>query len=214
MRFCNAGLLADAVAILFAPTGKRCHSFGRPWLRPATRFRWGFAAAGGLPLPPASGGSFFKSLDRHRVLSGMLGAGRYVREAQFLQYFSHRPLVIINAKAFPDHTLQVKAPPTNDAILVWIGALLDNPRKLFFLSRRQPRLRSARPAVDQAIRTVGVKTMNPITQRLAIHPANPCRIASIQTVVNRCNRQQPPNLPTILATPRQSTNLKRRKIIP
>ena len=96
--------------------------------------------------------------------------------------------MIINAKAIPDNTLQVKTPPPDDAILIRIGARLDKPRKLFFLSRRQPRLRSTRPAVDQTIRAIGVETMHPITQYLAVHPAKPRRIAPAQAIVNRRNR--------------------------
>ena len=67
----------------------------------------------------------------------MLGAGGNAGEAQFPQYFADRPLMIINAKALPDHPLQVKATPSNDAILGKIRARLDDPGKLFFLSRAQ-----------------------------------------------------------------------------
>ena len=69
--------------------------------------------------------------------------------------------MIINAKAIPDNTLHVKTPPPDDAILIRIGARLDKPRKLFFLSRRQPRLRFTRPAVDQTKRAVEAAGMDP-----------------------------------------------------
>ena len=50
-----------------------------------------------------------------------------MREARFLQYLPHRPLVIINAKTVPDHFLQIKAAPTDNPVLVRIRAGLDDP---------------------------------------------------------------------------------------
>ena len=89
----------------------------------------------------------------------------------------------------------------DDPVLLTIRAGLDDLRELSQLLRRKTRLGTLRPVVDEALQTRPVEAMDPVTQRLAIHPADLRRRAPIHAVPDRSQRQKPPALVCVLRTP-------------
>src|ERR1700678_2761446 len=86
----------------------------------------------------------------------------------------------------------------DDPVLLTIRTRLDDLRELSQLLRRKTRLGTLRPVVDEASRTRGVETMDPVTQRLAGHPADLRRRAPVHAVPDRSQRQKPPALVGVL----------------
>jgi hypothetical protein len=68
---------------------------------------------------------------------------------------------------------------------------LDNLGQFRQLRRRQTRLRTFRPMVEEPVWPVGVEAMDPIEQRLLIHAADPRRFAAILAVAHGGQRQKP-----------------------
>jgi hypothetical protein len=65
---------------------------------------------------------------------------------------------------------------------------LDEGRELGQLLRRQARLGTVRPVVDQALRTRAVEAMDPVAQGLAIHATDLRRRSSIHSIPDRSQR--------------------------
>src|ERR1700734_880853 len=137
--------------------------------------RWAFSARG----------KFFKPLDDPLVLSRMTRPGADVREAKLLQELSDIARMKVDAETFGNDTLEIDAPPADDAICLTVRAGLHDLRKLSQLFRRQARLRTFRPVVDEALRPRNVEAMNPVAQRLAIHAANLRRRRPVHSIANR-----------------------------
>jgi len=71
-----------------------------------------------------------------------------------------------------------------------------------------------RADVLQPVRAFGVEPVNPVAQRLPIHPADPRRRFPAHPVQHRGQRQKPPALLRMLRTRRKTPKLGRRKLRP
>ena len=105
-----------------------------------------------------------------------------VREAELLQKLSNVALVEVDAKPLGDDVLEVHPAPTHGAILLTIRPGLDDCRELGQLRGRQARLGTLCPVVDEALRPGGVEPMDPVAQRLPIHPADLGRPADPRSI--------------------------------
>ena len=77
-----------------------------------------------------------------------------MREAELLQQRSDIAFVMSRiAKTRGDDALEIDTPPSHAAINFPIGTRFDDFGELGFLGDREPRRRSARPGVAQAVRT-------------------------------------------------------------
>src|ERR1700722_14662655 len=67
---------------------------------------------------------------------------------------------------------RVEPTPAYDPVLLTIRPGRDDLRKLGPLLLRPARLGTRRPIVDEATGPGGVEAMDPVTQRMAVHPAD------------------------------------------
>ena len=94
-----------------------------------------------------------------------------------------------------------------------IRTRLDDLRELSQLLRRQARLGTFGPVVDEPLRTSRVEAMDPVAQRLAVHAADLRRHASIHAVPDRRQRQKPPALIDVPRPTRKRPKLLSRIIL-
>jgi hypothetical protein len=160
-------------------------STGLPLARPA---KWAFSVAG----------RFFELRHDPLVLSRMAGARADGAEAELVQDLAHSALVVGDAEALGDEVLQVDSAPAHDPMHRPIRAGLDQTSQLRLLVRGQAGRVALRPGVLQPIRAVCVEAVNPVAQRLAIHPADPRRLRPAHPVQHRGQRQQAPALVGVL----------------
>src|ERR1700677_2238298 len=90
----------------------------------------------------------------------MTRPGAHVREAKLLQELSDIARMKIDAEPFGNDTLEIDAPPPDDAVDFTIRAGLDDLRELSQLLRRQARLGTFCAVVDEALRPRSVEAMN------------------------------------------------------
>ena len=128
---------------------------------------------------------FFESLDGPLVLSRMTRPGADVGEAEFLEELSDIARMKVDAEPLGDDALEVEPTPAHDPVLLTIRPGRDDLRKLGPLLLRQARLGTRRPIVDEAPGPGGVEAMDPVTQRLAVHPADLRRRAPVHAVPDR-----------------------------
>jgi hypothetical protein len=128
----------------------------------------------------------------------------HVRETEFPQKLSDKALVIVDVEAQRNHALQVDASAAHHPVGHFWASF--NDRGQFRqLIRRQPRLRLACPIVRKTVRAALVEPVHPVAQGLAIHAADPGRLAAIHAVANRRQRQKTATL--VPANPDQRTAL-------
>ena len=101
----------------------------------------------------------------------MLRAGADMGKAQITKDLRDVSLAIDNPEAFLDHSFQINPAPANDAVCLGVRAGLHKAGQFAELLWRQSAYRSIVPAVQQPLGAVRIETMNPVSQRLAIHPA-------------------------------------------
>ena len=82
----------------------------------------------------------------------MARPGAHVREAELLQKLADIALVKVDPEPLGDDPLEVDPPPAHDAVPLAIRAGLDDLRELGQLLRRQTRLGTLRPIVDEPVR--------------------------------------------------------------
>jgi hypothetical protein len=87
----------------------------------------------------------------------MTGPRADVGEAELLQKLADIARMKVDAEPLGDEALEVDPPPAHDAILLTIRTSFDDLRELGQLLRRQARLGTIRPVVDQALRTDALK---------------------------------------------------------
>ena len=87
----------------------------------------------------------------------MTRPGADVREAKLLQELSDIARMKVDAEPFGNDTLEIDAPPPDDAIFLPVRAGLNDLRKLSQLFFRQARLGTFRPVVDEALRPKALK---------------------------------------------------------
>src|SRR5258708_33801068 len=95
------------------------------------------------------------------VLGRMTRPGADVREAKLLQQLSDIARMKVDAEPFGNDTLEIDAPPPDDAIFLTVRARLHDLRKLSQLFPRQTRLGPFRPVVDEALRPRSLQQRNP-----------------------------------------------------
>jgi hypothetical protein len=108
-----------------------------------------------------------------------------VAEPKLLQDLSHGALVIDDAEALSHETLQVDPAPAHDAMHGPIRTGLDKTGQLRLLLGGQTRRVALRPSVLQPIRSTFVEAVNPITQRLPVHAADPRRLYPVHPLQHR-----------------------------
>src|SRR5471030_920115 len=121
-----------------------------------TRFRPASSRAPLRDEPSARAGSFFKPLDDPLLLSRMPRPGADGREAKLLQELSDIARMKVDAEPFGNDTLEIDAPPPDDAIFLTVRAGLHDLRKLNQLFRRQ---RGLGPSVRLSMRPSGPKAL-------------------------------------------------------
>src|SRR5580700_9364409 len=140
----------------------------------------------------------------------MTRSGVDVREAKLLQELSDIARMKVDAEPFGNDTLEIDAPPPDDAISFTVRAGLNDLRKLSQLFFRQARLGTFRPVVDEALWPRSVEAMNPVAQRLAIHAADLRRRRSVHSIANRRQRQKTTGLADVLRPASEHAKLFRR----
>jgi len=115
-----------------------------------------------------------------------------------------------NAERGRDLRHQIRTAPAHDAVHRRIRVHLDPRRQLFGLGWREPTRRPRRGAIDQALRPLGIEALDPVPERLAVHPAGPRRITPARPFDNQ--RQKPPALRAIAARRRQPAQILRAVI--
>ena len=116
----------------------------------------------------------------------------------------------VDAEPFGNDTLEIDAPPPDDAIFLTVRPGLHDLRKLSQLFRRKARLGTFRRVVDEALRPRSVEAMNPVAQRLAIHAADLRRRAPVHSISNRSQRQKTTALADVLRPASERAKLVRR----
>lgn len=144
----------------------------------------------------------------------MLRPGADVREAELLQKTPQAHFRQIDAKTFSENALQIDAAPANHAIRLRVGTGFDQLLQGQLLRLRELRGTPRRFDIDQPVRAALVEAMHPIPQRLAVHPADPCRRGAVHPVMHCCKRQQPTRLRRILRPRRKPAQFVRIEILP
>lgn len=105
--------------------------------------------------------SFFERLDHAHVLGRVARPRADVSEANLLQQFADRALVVVDAEALDDDLLQVDATPAHDAMNGAVGADLGECDQLVL---RQLGRVSLGSNVAESVGAAFVEPMDPITQ--------------------------------------------------
>ena len=137
-----------------------------------------------------------------------------VREAKLFQHRAHMALMIIDAEALLDDTLQVSAPPAHNAIDRKFRACLDKLFQFRLLLFGQARHPARCLVIQQPVRPHLIEPVYPVAQRLPIHPANPRRLCPVHPVAHRRQRQKPPRLIGVSGCLRELPQRISRKVTP
>ena len=113
-----------------------------------------------------------------------------VRNAELLQNLPERALVINDAEAFFYDTAQVDPAPVRHAVLRSIWSGFDDFAERGQLLAQEPWRGALRAEVLQPIRALGVEAVNPVAQRLTIHPADLRRVFADHPIQNCRQRPQ------------------------
>ena len=159
-------------------------------------------------------GKFFECLDNPGLLARMARSRADVGEADLLQELADRTLVIDDPEALFDHPLEVDAPPPHDAVLGSIGTRLHDLGEGDQLVGCQSRHAAFRGNVLEPGGTVPIEPMNPVAQRLPIHPTDPRSLLSVHAINNRCQRQQAAALVGVPRGRRQAPKIQGRIVHP
>src|SRR4051812_25853016 len=139
----------------------------------------------------------FERLDRAPVLSRVTRTATDVREAQRLEELANRALVVGDPEALDDHALQIDPTPAYDPGHSPVRAGLEELPDLCALLRRETGRRALGPAVQQTLGAVVIEAMDPVAQRLSVHPADPGRLRPIHPVENRSQPGRDPGCQAI-----------------
>ena len=159
--------------------------------------------------------SFFERLLRLRVPLGVMRAHRQAPEAQGGELLAHGPLVHLHPEALADHPLEVHPPPTHHAVGGQVRPCLDDPGQLRLLLGAQPRRWTARPApIRQPAEPLVVVAVDPVPQRLTVHPARLGRRPAISPLQRHRQRQHPPCRPRVPAPRRRLAKTRSVYLVP
>jgi len=133
-----------------------------------------------------------------------------VRKAEPVHELGDAAPMIIDAPARQHQRLQVEAAPARQMVQSRRRRPgFDQRGQLGLLTRRQPPRGARRGPVGEAVRTFGVEPVNPVPERLPVHPRQPRRIRTAPPLVNRRDRQQPANHGAVQSSRRQPPNRHR-----
>lgn len=119
-----------------------------------------------------------------------------------------------NGETVGDDALEIDAPPTHDAVLLPVGADLDDLRQFGSLFSRQARRYAAHPVVLQAIQACRIEAVDPVAQRLAVHVADRGGLGAALAVEDGRQRKQSSAAVGVLGLLGQAPKLCGRKIRP
>jgi len=113
-----------------------------------------------------------------------------------------------------DPALQVDPPPADHPVAFRVGTVADQLRQTLLLCRPQQRRSARADTAVQPFQTFGVVTVNPVSQRLPIHPAGLGRRLAVRTLQDQCKGQHPPRRIRIPARPNRLAKTRRIRIQP
>ena len=118
-----------------------------------------------------------------------------------------------DAEFLEDPLPQIDQPPANDPIHRRHRTVLNHRRQRLTLRIVQLWRLSRSLAVHEPVRSLCIEPQHPIPDRLQTDAADPGRIMSRRTVVNLCQGQTSPRMPTISRSPGQHPQIPRREIL-
>ena len=144
----------------------------------------------------------------------MLRAHRQAAVAQGFEVFADGALMHFNAELLLQDFLQIHPPPAHHSMHGRIGACFQQRDQGLPLCLAKRALVPAGPPLAKPANTLGIIVVNPIPERLPIHPAGLCCRASIRAFEHQRNRQHPPHDQRGLLLFRQLAKLPNRQIKP
>lgn len=109
-------------------------------------------------------------------------------EAERREQLADGPLVVGDAEALADHTLEIDTPPAHDAVDRTIRPRVHETGQFALLLDRQARRMTLRPPIRQTVRATSVEPVDPVAQRLPIHASDTRRIGA-DIWGRRCSRR-------------------------
>jgi len=103
----------------------------------------------------------------------------------------------------PHPLAQVDDPPSHHTVHREDRAVLHHRHQCRTVRSTQPRRLTRRLAIHQTLRAASVETQHAVAHHLQRDPAGLRRLRPATPVINRCQRQQTPNLAGMLAVPRK-----------
>jgi hypothetical protein len=179
------------------PRSGSAYFAARPLLRPGTRFRPACHRRARRAPPSLRLRSFFESLLGCWIRLRVLRANGETAELQPPQQLAYAAFVQADAKLGRDAITQIGAAEPDDAVAGQIGALLDPGCQLALLDPAQARGPAASRPVGKPIQTCLIIAVNPVSQRLTIHPAKPRRRLAAEAVEHHRYGQDARRLPGV-----------------
>ena len=161
----------------------------RPLLRPGTRFRPACHQRARRAPPSLSLRSFFEGLLGRWIGLRVLRANGEAAEVQPPKQLAHAALVQGDAKLGRDAVTQIGTAEPHHAVAGEIGALLDPGCKLALFNPAQARWPAASRPVRKPIQTGLIIAVNPVAQRLTVHPTEPRRLLAAEAIEHHRNGQ-------------------------
>lgn len=130
------------------------------------------------------------------------------------QHLADRAFVQGDAEPPREFVAQIHPPPAHHAVTIRIGPGLDPGGEFRGLLGRQLRLRTGRLPIVQSAQAFGVVAVNPISQRLTVHPARLRRRLALRPLQHQRDRQHPTRRRTVPFPAGRPAQLARRQILP
>ena len=146
------------------------------------------------------------------ILPGMNRARLQAGQAKIVQPYADRVHMNLDRKSPLHFRLKVQASPANYAVDFGIGSRKNEFEQLGLLQCRQQRRPARFTTRLQTPDAARVVAMDPVTQRLPIHPVHLGGNGARAPVQNHRQRQNAPNLGAVRATVTQGAQLRARVI--
>ena len=192
---------------------------GVTWRTPGTRFQAVFPGRPPGSRPLLSRRTLLEKGLRPGIGLRLLRAQREAAITEHRQILAHRELALC-ARATPPRTVPRSAAEGPAAASVRprpcarIGAGLNPACKIGYLVRAEPARPGRSLAVRKTCQALGIAAMDPVTQRLPVHPAGLRRRRSLDAVHNQSQRQHPPRCLRVPAPRRCAAQIHSRQIRP
>jgi len=115
----------------------------------------------------------------------VLRPGADLAKSQSPNQLGQTTLLISDAKALLYKGTEITKPKANHTMLGKIGTSLNNSSELLLLRLAEATRRTCALLTIEPFRPLGIEAMNPVPQRLTIHPARLCRLGSLGTFENQ-----------------------------